>query len=400
MTTPQPKVSVIVRTKDRPEQLKQCLSSIAEQNYNNLEVVIINDGGCDVGDVTAAFTKLPCNLLQLPTNVGRTKAANRGLEAASGTWISFLDDDDIWLAHHLSYLTEQLPEHPAAVYSATKAVASSAGESEQLMRVYNTPFDREQLLYRNFLPIHSVLFHRSIVDQGIRFDEAFDLFEDWDFWLQASETLPFHLKPEITCVYHLHDQASGVHDDKRVTSAYRGIYQKWLSGQTNPQLLALIEKTHLWHEEQVALIQEHNQHQLDKIGEQHSHALSIIAEKDDNIGAVALAHQQAINTVEQKDRDIDHLSELHQHALSVIEQKDTSLKSLASEYEHAISVIEDKDEATQELAQEYQSAIEQRDRQALQIEQLERANQQLQQALKTPFRTAFRKLVTNTRDTH
>ena len=121
MTTPQPKVSVIVRTKDRPQQLEQCLRSIADQNYNNLEVVVINDGGCDISDTIATFPALRCKLLQFPTNVGRTQAANQGLESASGTWISFLDDDDLWLTNHLSYLTEELPKQPAAIYSATKA---------------------------------------------------------------------------------------------------------------------------------------------------------------------------------------------------------------------------------------------------------------------------------------
>lgn len=411
MTTPQPKVSVIVRTKDRPQQLEQCLRSIADQNYNNLEVVVINDGGCDISDTIATFPALRCKLLQFPTNVGRTQAANQGLESASGTWISFLDDDDLWLTNHLSYLTEELPKQPAAIYSATKAITSppSSNKQEQLIRIYNTPFEREQLLYRNFLPIHSVLFHRDIIDQGIRFDEAFDLFEDWDFWLQVSESLPFQLKPEITCIYNLHDQASGVHDNQRTTNAYHAIYQKWLGKQTDTQLHALIEKTHYWHEDQIARLQQHNQNQLNKIGTQHSHALNVIAEKDSNISSLELAYQQAVDTIDQKDQDIEHLAKRHQHALQVVAEKDVSLKSLTSEYEHAISVIKGKDEAAQKLANEYHSAIKQRDHHAQQLEPLKLANAQLEkqlneqrsqlsklrQALKTPIRTALRKLVTN-----
>ncbi|MFA4919550.1 MAG: glycosyltransferase [Thermodesulfovibrionales bacterium] len=43
-----PLVSIVVRTKDRPKLLKRALQSIAEQTYRPMEVVLVNDGGCDL----------------------------------------------------------------------------------------------------------------------------------------------------------------------------------------------------------------------------------------------------------------------------------------------------------------------------------------------------------------
>ena len=60
-------VSIIVRTKDRPELLKSAIASIAEQTYRPIEVVLVNDGGCDLdieelkailGDITLNYVRL------------------------------------------------------------------------------------------------------------------------------------------------------------------------------------------------------------------------------------------------------------------------------------------------------------------------------------------------------
>lgn len=61
-----PLVSIIVRTKDRPKLLTRALQSIAEQTYRPIEVVLVNDGGCDLdveeiksilGDVSLNYIK-------------------------------------------------------------------------------------------------------------------------------------------------------------------------------------------------------------------------------------------------------------------------------------------------------------------------------------------------------
>ncbi len=353
-----PLVSVIVRTKDRPADLQRCLTSIAKQSYRPLNVTVINDGGaCIEPTITHFHPHIDINLIQLPENKGRTQAANLGLDAASGDYITFLDDDDYWLPQHLSQLTNKLPPHPCAIYSATKAVQIDklqGEEKEREIKVYNTPFQREHLLYNNFLPILSVLFHRNPIDKGIRFDENFDLFEDWDFWLQISQELPFTHTNDITCVYRLHEQASGVHHDHETNEAYHAIYQKWLHNKPTNELLQLIHQTHHWQNQTVAELQHENRKQIDAIGAQHSHALDVIASKDSNIHTLEDAHRHALDTITDKDRDIDHLSKLHRHALRVIAEKDTASQELAAEYQHAIKVIQEKEATAQQLSRELQ----------------------------------------------
>lgn len=169
--TTMPLVSVIVRTKDRPHMLEQALQSIAQQTYPFIEIVVVNDGGCDVNGVTAVVERCvsALKLEQLPKSVGRTAAANRGLELASGDYICFLDDDDYWLPNHLEGLVSLLEEESATVvYSGTKVVKVCTDKEQHDISEYNVDYDPLRLDYENFLPIHSVLFSRKYIDQGIR----------------------------------------------------------------------------------------------------------------------------------------------------------------------------------------------------------------------------------------
>ncbi|MCP5207409.1 MAG: glycosyltransferase [Hahellaceae bacterium] len=377
MSAQNPRVSVIVRTKDRLESLQACLDSVAQQDYQPLQVVVVNDGGADVAQVVAAFqSQIEVCLVQLPVNEGRTRAANHGLESASGDYICFLDDDDYWLPSHLSCLVSNLlavsdiplsqrgfPD--CAIHAATKAVSVDGNGRESDIKVTFAKFDRDYLRYNNFLPILSVLFSRSIVDEGVRFDESFDLFEDWDFWLQVSHRLPFLSVSDVTSVYRIHSQASGVHQSDRVADAYQQIYRKWLIDCAPEALFQLLYHTHRWHDESIAQLQQDNQSRLDSIGKQHAHALSIIENRDKQLAEanielarVAEEYKHCIQTIEEKDQAQAQLLTEYNHALSVVNEKDRATSELLKDYQHAISVIEEKDKATSQLLEEYNHAIE------------------------------------------
>jgi len=103
---------------------------------------------------------------------------------ASGEFISFLDDDDIIYPNHIESLVAGVNEsHYKVVYNNIETPDGIEFQHE---------FDKQLLRTGNFLPIHSVLFSRELIDQGIRFDTSLDLYEDWDFWLQLSAITPFY----------------------------------------------------------------------------------------------------------------------------------------------------------------------------------------------------------------
>ena len=93
MTT-EPRVSIIIRTFNRPKMLKRALESVGRQTYKNLEAVVINDGGDDVQGMVDEFkAQFDVIYLNFPheQKPGRCKAANEGIAQSTGEWICYLE---------------------------------------------------------------------------------------------------------------------------------------------------------------------------------------------------------------------------------------------------------------------------------------------------------------------
>ncbi len=84
-----PPVSIIVRTKDRPKLLKRAIQSIAAQTYRPIEVVLVNDGGCDldIEELKTILGNVSLNYQRLAINTGRAYAGNVGIENTKGEYI-------------------------------------------------------------------------------------------------------------------------------------------------------------------------------------------------------------------------------------------------------------------------------------------------------------------------
>ena len=95
-------VSVIVATYRREEALKSALLSLQQQTYNNFEVILIDDNGCKawndkVKNIINEFKEFKIQLIVNNHNQGSARTRNIGIKAAKGKYITFLDDDDIYL---------------------------------------------------------------------------------------------------------------------------------------------------------------------------------------------------------------------------------------------------------------------------------------------------------------
>ena len=117
MSGDNPLVSIIVRTKDRPKLLKRAIQSIASQTYRPVEVVLVNDGGCDldIEELKTILGDLSLNYIRLEKNTGRAHAGNLGMAHAQGKYIGFLDDDDEFYQDHVVTLVSFLEQSDYAV---------------------------------------------------------------------------------------------------------------------------------------------------------------------------------------------------------------------------------------------------------------------------------------------
>ena len=241
-------VTVIIRTKDRIEMLSNAIDSVSNQSHQHVELIVVNDGGCavesviDVKDSPAISQKKTINF---ESNQGRSAAANAGLDAATGKFIMFLDDDDWVDKDHIASLLDILVKNKKykAVYSATECV-EMVDDCWQTNSLFDFAYDRARLLVENYIPIHSVLFSRELLESGCRFDRDFEWLEDWDFWLQVSGHTEFYFLDKKSAYYRVSTQSGfGSKSDDDLELKYREmIYQKWYPLWSTTELIDVLDR--------------------------------------------------------------------------------------------------------------------------------------------------------------
>jgi GT2 family glycosyltransferase len=203
------KVSVIVTTYNRPRELKEALESILRQTYTNLEAIVVNDGGEDVGSVVRSCSDHRFKYVST-SHLGKPAAANLGVLTAGGKYLAFLDDDDLWYSDHLEVCVDFLEQNPeiGGVYAKSfrKIFTRSPDGRRQPIRIkveYSTEFDWQRLLQYNWIPIISVVVRKDATDKMNPVLRDLDVMEDWDFLIRFSSVNELVHVPQITSEYYV-----------------------------------------------------------------------------------------------------------------------------------------------------------------------------------------------------
>ena len=193
-----PLVSILIRSMDR-KTLDRAMRSAARQTWGNIEIVVAAACG-------AAHRKLADDCLGRPLRLvfgegwlSRPVAANLALDSARGDWLNFLDDDDELDPAHVATLMQAMrSRREKLVYSATRVVDKRGNE---IARV-GYPGNHVQLYFHSRSASQSMMIHRSLVDDGARFDPAFEVHEDHDFQIACATRTEFFFVDAITATWH------------------------------------------------------------------------------------------------------------------------------------------------------------------------------------------------------
>jgi glycosyltransferase involved in cell wall biosynthesis len=128
-----PQVSVVISSYNRRRLLAEALRSALAQSEVDLEVIVVDNGSTDgTEDDLAAWRDARLRVIRNPVSLGSVGGRNTGLAAASGEWVGFLDDDDLWSPDKLRAQLEAA-ERPDGtgrtrdVSTSTPRAGSSAG---------------------------------------------------------------------------------------------------------------------------------------------------------------------------------------------------------------------------------------------------------------------------------
>jgi glycosyltransferase involved in cell wall biosynthesis len=116
-----PRVSIIIPTFNRERFIGLSIDSVLRQTYKDFEVIVVDDGSTDnTQRVLAAYGDKIHVIRQ--DNSGVSVARNRGIKAARGEWIGFLDSDDEWMPGYLEWQMRRADQHPEIITHITNSM--------------------------------------------------------------------------------------------------------------------------------------------------------------------------------------------------------------------------------------------------------------------------------------
>ena len=204
-----PEVSVVVTCYNYAHYLEGCMQSILAQTYQNFEIILIDDGSTDeTPDIAGKFQTVPNFFYVRQQNSGQAGSKNRGIELARGTYVAFLDADDVW---HQEKLEKQIAlfDQPGVGVVYTRArLMDPEGNSREVGPVgpYLQPragHVAEWLLFDNFVWFSSSVVRKQCLQELGGFDESLPMGIDWDLWLRLSMHWDFAYVNEPLLLYRV-----------------------------------------------------------------------------------------------------------------------------------------------------------------------------------------------------
>ena len=148
-------ISVVIPLYNKEKKIEYTLKSVFTQTFQNFEIVIVDDGSTDNSvEEVEKFTDSRIRLIH-QTNAGVSAARNRGIEAASGELIAFLDADDVWMPEYLATqygLYQKYPE--CSVYACNYEFRDSEGKVTPTI-IRKLPFEGDDGILSNYFEVAS-----------------------------------------------------------------------------------------------------------------------------------------------------------------------------------------------------------------------------------------------------
>ena len=206
---PQPMVSVVIPAFNAGRTIERALASVSAQDYQPLEVIVIDDGSTDdTAGRVARYRDHRVRLVRLAQNRGEAAAMNEGLASATGDFVGFLDADDEWLPGKLSVQVPLLIAEAdmSFVCSRWREVDESGSVAEQPdPDLLGPPTGAElwrELLARAFVLKSTVVARRSHLLATGGFDIRLPVADDQDMWIKLALLGVVGCCKETLTVYH------------------------------------------------------------------------------------------------------------------------------------------------------------------------------------------------------
>jgi glycosyltransferase involved in cell wall biosynthesis len=209
--------SIVLPTYNRASFIRKAVDSVIAQIYSEWELIIVDDASIDnTVDLLRQYNDSRIRIIKNEVNMERSASRNKGIEAAKGEYICFLDSDDYYLPNHLDTLYHRIQSlsHPVALIHTDVSVRDvNDYEIRQINYTYSSILSKTEWVLSNHIQPNSVAIHYTIFGQFI-FDSGLSVNEDVYLFAQIASVYPvFHVpQPTVAWVMHAGNTTHQLHN--------------------------------------------------------------------------------------------------------------------------------------------------------------------------------------------
>lgn len=186
-----PAVSIVIPVYNGEQTISRALESVFAQVYSNFEVIVVDDASTDqTASLVGSYHDQRLKLIRSSENRGAGAARNKGIAAAQGKWVAFLDADDAWKPTKLERQLAWIGRTEGSVAACATGYDLEKGGRKQsiIPNLTSDQFRKDILFGCSISPGSTLLVDRIVFDEIGGFDETFRRLEDWDWLLRFSES--------------------------------------------------------------------------------------------------------------------------------------------------------------------------------------------------------------------
>jgi glycosyltransferase involved in cell wall biosynthesis len=238
-----PLVSVIMPVKNGADFIEAAISSVLNQSFQDVELVVVDDQSDDrTREVLASIISPKIKVLSTAGSGGLVSALNLGIDSSSGKYLARLDSDDISHLHRFEKQVSVLDSSPATALCGTWA--RTFGSVNRQIRYPTTSAEiKSRMLFSNPFAHPSVMIRRQALDEaGLAYDQNYPVAEDFRLWAEISRHWEMANIPEELLLYRVHagqvsERQSATR--KKSVSALLESMLTWAGVELEPQELEL-----------------------------------------------------------------------------------------------------------------------------------------------------------------
>lgn len=207
-----PTISVVIPTRDRPTLLRAAVASVREQSQPPLEIIVVDEASTPP---VSAIDLPGIRVIRHDRPLGPAAARNRGAAEATGDYVAFLDDDDLWHRNKLKVISECLAARPdarAVFHGLTSASRLESHEHTELI-VLESTVDR---MLGKGPPHPSAWTVERKTHLSVRFNEEYPAAADLDYNVRLAEMTTVIELPTVLGYHTPKVKQSSIGVDKRI----------------------------------------------------------------------------------------------------------------------------------------------------------------------------------------